>query len=216
MRVILAGVVLVVSVGVRGDADDRPANPPPVSSTQPSDAPQETAKPAAEEATRWLKLKRGTRVRLMVEDGGPMREVIGRLLESDPTTVTVDTAGGPRRLARDKLFHLEYRTAHRDRGKGAAIGAAITGLAGMAACAVALANDGLLSQETEGCSECILVVPLCGFAAAIPGGAIGFAIGTTGGDWHGVAPDGLTVVGAAAPRRATVALRLRLGHRSDR
>jgi len=111
------------------------------------------------------------------------------------------------RFSRDALLHVEYRTGGRDRQKGAVIGAAITGLAGLAACVVALVNE-----DTDGrCDQCGIAVGLCGVAAAIPGGAIGFAIGTTGGQWHGVTPAGLTVAGAASPRRATVAVRLRFG-----
>ena len=208
MRVILTGVVLLVAAGARGNADDRSANASPISSIQLPDRAQETPEPAVEKKTAdWLKLKRGTRVRLMVEDGGPMREVAGRLLASDPTTVTVDTAGGPQRFSRDQLFHLQYRTGGRDRQKGAAIGAAITGLAGLVAGVVMVANE---YDESGGCDQCGIAVGVIAFASAIPGGAIGFAIGTTGGDWHGVKPDGLTVTGAATPRRATVALRLRL------
>ena len=214
MKRLVVGVVLLVGAGVRGHAADRPAPVPPVSSAQRRDGPREAGEPAAEEAARWLRLKRGTRVRLMVEDGGPMREVAGRLLASDPTTVTVDTAGGPQRFARDRLFHLQYRTAHRDRQKGAAIGAAITGLASLVAGVVSVVHE---AQNNGGsCDQCLIGVSFIAIAGALPGGAIGFAIGAPGGEWHGVAPDGLTVTGAASPRRAAVALRLRLGHRSDR
>ena len=137
-----------------------------------------------------------------------MREVVGRLLESDPTTVSIDTASGPQRFSRDRLFHLQYRTGGRDRKKGAAIGASITGLAGLVAGVVIVANE--LEKHGPGQGGSI-VIGLCAVAGAIPGGAIGFAIGTTGGDWHNVTPDGLTVTGAASPRRATIALRLRVG-----
>jgi hypothetical protein len=148
----------------------------------------------------------------MVEDGGPMREVVGRLLASDPTTVTVDTADGPQRLARDRLFHLQYRTRGLDRQKGAAIGAAITGLAGLVAGIVLVAND----SGGGGCDQCLTAVGLVAFASAIPGGAIGYAVGAPVSSWHNVAPDGLTVAGAGSPRRATVALRWRPGHRKER
>lgn len=170
---------------------------------------RETPSTVEEEGSRWLKLKRGTPVRLLVEDGGPMREVSGRLLSSDATSVTVDAAGGPQHLSRDRLFHLQYRTSGRDRQKGAAIGAAITGLAGLVAGIVLVAND---APADGGCDQCGIAVGLVAIAGAVPGAAIGFAIGAPGGAWHSVQPHGLTVTDGASPR-ASVALRLRLGHR---
>lgn len=146
MKHLVAGVVLLVAAGVQGHADDGP----------------------------WLELKRGTQVRLMVEGGGPMREVAGWRLESDPTTVTVDTAGGPQRFSRDRLFHLAYRTGGRDRQKGAKIGATITGFAGLVAGVVVVANE---HKKNGGCDQCGIAVGFMAIAAAIPGGAIGFAIG---------------------------------------
>ena len=211
MKRLMAGIAIVLAASGRSQADGRPALVGPAPNVQATGGPAKAGDAAVEEEPdRWLKLKRGTRVRLMVEDRGPMREVVGRLQASDSTTVTVDTAGGPQRLSRDRLFHLEYRTAHRDRLKGAAIGATITGLAGTAACVVAIVNE---AKKNNGhCGQCVIVLPVCGIGGAIPGGAIGFTIGTTGGVWHSVTPKALTVIGAASPRRATVALQLRVGH----
>lgn len=204
----VAVALLVAAASMSGHADDLLPLAPlaPVS----SDGPQESGGAGEEKATGWLKLTRGTRVRLMVEDGGPMRQVAGRLLNSDASTVTVDTDGGPHRFSRDQLFNLQYRVGGRARQKGAAIGAAITGLAGLVAGVVMVANE---YDKSGGCDQCGIGVGLIAFAAAIPGGAIGFAIGTTGGHWYSVKPDGLTVTGVATPRRATVALRLRFGRR---
>jgi hypothetical protein len=190
MRVILVSVSLIVAVAGRpGHAE----NFIPLASVS-SEGPRQAGGPGVEErATSWLTLTRGT-----------------RLLSSDASTVTVDTGGGPHRFSRDQLFHLQYRAGGRDREKGAAIGAAITGLAGLVAGVVMVANE---YDESRGCDQCGIFVGLIAFAAAIPGGAIGFAIGAPGGEWRNSSPDGLTVTGAAAPRRATVALRLRLGRR---
>jgi hypothetical protein len=201
----IAGALFLVAVAVQGHADDSTVSAATVSNTHAIRGPQETGEPGVERATGWLKLRRGTRVRLMVEDGAPMREVAGRLLSSDASTVTVDTGRGAQRFSRDKLFHLQYRTGGRDRQKGAAIGAAITGLAGMVAGAVVLEKE----RDGEPCAGCTLVIGLFGFAGAIPGGAIGFVIGAPAGEWRNSSPDGLTVTGAPAPRRATVALRFR-------
>ena|SRR5687768_13653832 len=204
-------VVLLVAVGIPCRADDRPA-PSPVSIARASDG-AEKGEPAAEEKEAlWLELKRGTRVRLMVEDAAPMREVVGRLLESDRTTVTVDTAEGTKRFSRDTLFHLQYRTGGRDRQKGAAIGASITGLAGFVAGVIIGAREA--GMDCDDCSMGVLLLGGAGgLVGAIPGGAIGFAIGAPDSDWRNTSPDGLSVSGGATPRRATVALRLRFGRR---
>jgi len=141
-----------------------------------------------------------------------MREVTGRLLRSDASTVTVDTDGGPHRFSRDQLFHLQYRVGGRDRQKGAAIGAAITGLAGLVAGIVIVAKD---TPAGGSCDQCAMAVGIVAVAGAIPGAAIGFAIGAPGGEWRNSSPDGLTVT-SAPPRRATVALQLRVGWRRER
>ena len=57
-----------------------------------------------------------------------------------------------------------------------------------------------------------LVCGLVGLVAAAPGFGIGYAIGTTGGDWNGVRPDGFVMTGAAAARRPRVAVQLRFSH----
>jgi hypothetical protein len=163
-----------------------------------------------EETTGWLKLKRGTRVRLMVEEGGPMREVVGRLLSSDATTVTVDASGGPQRLSRDRMFHLSYRTGG-NRKKGPAI--AVAGLVGMLGCLAAVEAD---RPRSRGNGQGLGVICMSGL------GAIGYGIVSTHADWHewrDVRPDGLTVTtsGAKGPSRgATLALRWRPGHRGSR
>lgn len=210
MRVIpIAVALLVVAAGRVGHAED--LSPVAPTASVSTDGPQEAGGTGEEKATgTWLKLTRGTRVRLMVEDGGPMREVAGRLLRSDASTVTVDTDGGPHRFSRDQIFHLQYRSGSRDRQKGAAIGAAITGLAGLVAGIIIVARD---APADGNCDQCGIAVGLIAFAGAIPGGALGFAVGAPGGEWRNSSPAGLTVTGLAAPRRATVALRLRLGRR---
>jgi hypothetical protein len=161
-----------------------------------------TAVPVFADTPPPLKVKRDTPLRLYPSDGGRLIE--GRLKDADDRSITVDTGNGrSQRFSREQIRTVMYRTPGRDREKGAVIGAAITGLAGAVACIVAMNNEpGTVDPIAAG---------VCGVAAALPGMAIGFAIGTTGGEWHGVAPAGFTVAGAAAPRRATAALTVRFG-----
>jgi hypothetical protein len=158
-----------------------------------------------------LKLERGTRLRLFV-DG---QRIDGRIREADDRTITVDTGGGqPARFLRDQVSAVMYRTVRRDRGKGATIGAVITGLAGIVACGVALNNEekrkGEPSKETRG-QGVGLILATCYAVGALPGAGIGFAIGAPASDWHGLSPHGFTMAGAAPPRRATAALTVRFG-----
>jgi hypothetical protein len=152
-----------------------------------------------------LRLKRGTHVRLMVEDG-PMRMATGRLLASDPDAITIETAGGAERVARERLFHVQYRVDSRDRKKGAVIGGAITGLAGFVAGIVLLVNE----SDGDGCAQCGIVVVTAGAVAAVPGAAIGYAIGAPGSDWRETKGRGLTVVGRGPARGVAVSLRMRV------
>jgi hypothetical protein len=155
-----------------------------------------------------LKVKRDTRLRLYLSDGGRLIE--GRLKDTDDGSITVDMGSGrSERFSRDQLRSVSYRTGGRDRVKGAKIGGIITGAAGVIACAVALSNEP--DTGSPGCDQCAMGLGICGVAAALPGAAIGFAIGTTGGDWHRVRPDGLLVAGAPSSRGATAALTVRFG-----
>ena len=154
-----------------------------------------TGVPVFADTPSTLKMKRDTRLRLYLSDGGRLIE--GRLKDADDRSITVDTGGGrSERLSRDQLRAVMYRTVARDRGKGATIGGIITGVAGAVACGVALNNDP--STRDGSCDQCLMALALCGLATSLPGAAIGFAIGAPSSDWHGVRPQGFTMAGAAA------------------
>jgi hypothetical protein len=150
-------------------------------------------------------LARGTEVRVVVEDG-PMRRVAGRLLASDPGSITVETARGTERMSRDSVYHVQYKAGGRNRQKGAAIGAAITGVAGLVAGIVLAAKE---SDEGHGCDQCGIGVGLLAAVSAVPGAAIGYAIGAPGSNWRDATGRGLNVVGAGPARGGTL-VRVRL------
>jgi hypothetical protein len=156
-----------------------------------------------------LKLDRDTSVRLFLQGG--QGRIQGRLRGTDESSITLDTGGGhSERFSRAKLLTVMYGRRYRDRGKGATIGGLITAAAGIVACIVALSNEP--KTDDGGCDQCGMLVAACGAVAALPGAAIGWAIGPTSTEWHGVKPDGFTMAGAASPRRATAALTVRFGH----
>jgi hypothetical protein len=199
MKRLMAGL-LVLAASTQAYAGDRSA------AEQPA--------PAAKAGPPMLSLQRGTRLRLYLDDGQP-RVVEGRLQDADGRTVTVDTGGGhSRRFPREELRGVAYRSGGRDRMKGAGIGAAITGAAGFIACAIAYENEleRTLGPDRGNGQGLGLLCGLAGMVAAAPGFGIGYAIGTTGGDWNGVTPEGFAMTGAAAARRPGVAVRLRFTH----
>jgi hypothetical protein len=198
-HVLVASAMLLGAASAASD-DSIPAGV--VSSWQTSAYDQPLVGPPAPPVA----VPRGTRVQLGVE-GAPRRWITGRLVVSDADALIVATGKGTERLARERLFHVSYSTASlRDRGKGAKIGAAITGLAGVVAGIV------LVERETDGqpCAGCGLVVGLVGLAAAAPGGAIGYAIGAPSRDWKIVRPDGIAVAGRSRARGAAFALNVRV------
>ena len=175
---------------------------------------------ADEGSTGWLKLDKGTRVRLMVQEGGPMREVVGRLLASDAASVTVAGSSGAQQFPREKLFHVQYLAPGRDRAKGAVIGGAITFVPGFIAGLVYGIRE-IRDQRGDSCDQCGLFVAFAavevGLVTAIPGAAVGFAIGAPGTDWRATSPHGLTVTpGGKQERGMKAELRFQFGHRSRR
>jgi hypothetical protein len=157
-----------------------------------------------------LKLDRDTSVRLFLQGG--QGRIQGRLRGTDESSITLDTGGGhSERFSRAKLLTVMYGRRYRDRGKGALIGGLITAAAGIAVCAVAVANEPPQPPHSEQ-GQAVLAYAICGAGGAIPGMAIGWAIGPTSTEWYGVKPDGFTMAGAGSPRRATAALTVRFGH----
>lgn len=159
---------------------------------------------AVEPPVAALRLPAGTRVNFMASDDQPMHRIPARLLSSDADSVTFDTAKGPRRIERERLYHVEYMTRSRDRGKGAKIGAAITGVAGL------IAGGVLVARESDGgsCGQCGIAVVFVGAVAALPGAGIGYAIGASSTDWRVASPRGVTVVGGRQRPRIAVAVRI--------
>ena len=143
-----------------------------------------------------IPVEAGTRVRVMLEGAGPLREVAGRLIASDPRTLTVASADGAVVVPRDGVVTVLYRTRERDRRKGAIIGGAITGVAGL------IAGIVLVARESEGsCEQCGIAVGMAAVAGAIPGAGIGYAIGTPREAWHPVEPGALKVIDDRPARR---------------
>jgi hypothetical protein len=151
-----------------------------------------------------LEVDRGTRVRIMLAEAGPIRQwVTGRLIESSPGTLTVASLDGEVVVVpRDEIATVAYHVRGRDRGKGAKIGAAITGAAGL------IAGGVLAAKESEGsCDQCGMAVMIVGVAAAVPGAAIGYAIGVPDAWWE---PAPAARIGVSA-RGRRVAFAIRVG-----